>query len=281
MFSFQHDQAAGLRRFMAAPKPRVISVISALETTSSSSPELPRILANLAASLAMDGKSTHIVSAKPTDADSLKYYGLLKSPVISDLLRANYALPHSAQETSHAFTASRLCDSLEIEHDTAEQLGQFLESMAEQHDVVIVETALNRHQSLPIPILNDGMIIIQLNYKPASIKLAYSLIKQLHGTLGKRSFGILVHSASAEQSETVFNNIAAVARQFLSVELEHMGHIPSDEHIQKAHKLGRSVVDAFPTSLIAKSLRSLAKRLLGDHRYSSELDSRFDSSSIS
>lgn len=281
MFSFQHDQAAGLRRFMAAPKPRIISVISALGTTNSSYPELPRILANLAASLAMDGRSTHIVSAKETDADSLKYYGLLNRPVISDLVRGNSVLPNTTEDHGHVFTASRLCDNPEIEHDTAEQLSQFLMVMAEQHDVVIVETAINRHQSLPLQILNDGMIIIQLNYKPASIKQAYSLIKQLHGTLGKRSFGILVNSTSAEQSETVFNNIAAVARQFLGVELENMGHIPSDEHIQKAHKLGRSVVDAFPTSLIAKSLRSLAKRLLGDHRYSSELDSRFDSSSIS
>lgn len=281
MFSIQHDQAAGLRRVMAAPKPRIISVISAMSMTSDSHPELSRILTNLAASLVMDGNSTHVVSAKETDADSLKHYGLLKSPVISDLVRANLALPQTAQLTGQIFTASRLCDGLEIEPDTAAELSQYLMSMAEQHDVVIVETAINRQHTLPLPLLNDGMIIIQLNYKPASIKLAYSLIKQLHGTLGKRSFGILVHSATSQQAETIFDNIAAVARQFLGIKLEHMGYIPSDDHLNKAHKLGRSVVDAFPTSVIAKSLRALARKLLGNHQYSSELDSRYDSSSIS
>lgn len=280
MLSFQHDQAAGLRRLMAAPRPRIISVISALEVTSSGHQELPRILANLAASLALDGSSTHIVSAKEIDPDSLKHYGLLKSPALADLVRAKKALPTTAQFSSRGFSSSRLCDSLAVEPETAISLSQYLMDMAEQHDVVIVDTAINSQQSLPLQLLNEGMIIIQLSYKPVSIKHAYSLIKQLHSNLGRRSFGIMVHGASVEQSETVFNNIAAVARQFLGIELENMGHIPSDEHIQKAHKLGRSVVDAFPTSVIAKSLRALARKLHGNHQYSSELDSRFDSSSL-
>jgi len=46
MSNFHHDQASGLRRIMAAPKPRVVSVISAASTH-----DQPRMMTNLAASI--------------------------------------------------------------------------------------------------------------------------------------------------------------------------------------------------------------------------------------
>ena len=257
MSEFHQDQAAGLRRLMAGPKPRIVSVLSA-----SSNSELPRILSNLAASLTRDGSSPHIVHAANADPDALKHYGLQDIPTLSDILQQRQPLIAAIHNNALGFSASRLLSPGQVVTEKmAGPLEKCVTELARLHDIVIVETALNQQQRLPLAMLNEGEIIIQLTNKAAAIKQAYKVIKQLYSHLGKRSFGILVHSANAKQADGVFSNIAAVARQYLQLELEYMGYIPADDHVIRASKLGRSVIDAFPAALASQAFRELARRL--------------------
>jgi len=47
----------------------------------------------------------------------------------------------------------------------------------------------------------------------------------------------------------------------MQIELEFFGAIPKDEHLTKAAKLGRSVVDAFPLASASSALKQIAQRL--------------------
>lgn len=271
MPDFHYDQAEGLRRIMAGPRPRIVSVLSASSTN-----ELPRILTNLAASLARDGSDTLIVHAAGTDPDALKHYGLQDIPALSEIARKRRPLMLAVGRSEIGFSASSLLahgQTSVISEELAEQLGKLINELAVAHEIVIVEAALNQQQMLPLAMLNEGEIVIQLTRKPASIKQAYSLIKQLYSTLGKRPFGILVNSANEKEAQTVFCNIAAVARQYLHLDLEYMGHIPVDEHVSRAIKLGRSVIDAFPSALASLAFRKLARRLNDKSSLSTGLES--------
>ncbi|WP_020166527.1 MULTISPECIES: MinD/ParA family ATP-binding protein [Methylotenera] len=262
MASLHLDQAAGLRRIMVRAQPRIISILSALGNTAGSANELHRILGNLAASFKLDGGKAHIIYGADDDIDTLKYYGLLNKPCLIDVMRAQKPLKEAISTLRSDFTSSWLGHTGKMNPELGPQLSEYITLLAKSHDIVMVETKVNANQSLPLQLLNDGVIIIQMNQKSASIKQAYSLIKQLHSTLGKRDFGILVHGNTAKNSDIVFNNIAAVAMRFLGIELEYMGYVPTDEHMNQAYKMGRSVVDAFPTTVIAKTYRELSKRLL-------------------
>ncbi len=95
----------------------------------------------------------------------------------------------------------------------------------------------------------------------ASIKEAYALIKKIYNQLGTRSFGIIVDDATADQAKIVFNNISNVARNYMSLQLEFFGAIPSDEYVSKASQLGRSVIEAFPLAKASTAFKEIARKL--------------------
>ena len=47
----------------------------------------------------------------------------------------------------------------------------------------------------------------------------------------------------------------------MQIELEFFGSIPSDDHLNRAAKLGRSVIDAFPMSNSSNAFKEIAQRL--------------------
>jgi len=260
MSSFHNDQAAGLRRIMEGPKPRIVSLLSA-----SAGNELPRILSNLAASLQQHGSDALIVHAAEGSADSLRQYQLTGLPTLADVANGKHARAKAIRQTTQGYSTANLIPAhlcgRPLQHQLAQQLGFMVNALAGQHEIVLVEATLNDANQLPLAMLNDGEILIQLDRKPASIQHAYRLIKQLYGELGTRPFGILVNGANEIEAQAVFNNIDGVARRYLRLNLDYVGHIPADEHLLRASKLGRSVIDAFPMAAVSQALNALAARL--------------------
>lgn len=260
MADFREDQAAGLRRLMSGPKPRIVSLLSATAGN-----ELPRILTNLAASFRHYGSDALIVHAADANAETLRHYRLAGMGSLADVIRGKHTLYDVIRQGDQGYASAVLapahlaCNPLP--QALADDLGRQLGALAEQFEVVLVEAALDEAQRLPLAMLDAGDIVIQLDRKPASIQQAYRLIKQLHGRLGSRPFGILVTGADETEARTVFDNVAGVARRYLGLKLDYIGHIPADEHMARATSLGRSVIDAFPMATVSRAFTALAGRL--------------------
>lgn len=256
MRNFHNDQAAGLRRIMSTPKPRVVSILSAgLENIQ------PRMMTNLAASMQMQGHQVLIMHASQHSRES--QYALNKAASIYDICQNNAVNDKAVRVSPYGFSVAKLANKNQQEHiDAALQLqaNKRVQQMAELYDVVLVDASLNNEGKLALPVLNEGEIIIQLSRKPASIKQAYTLIKLVYSQLGRRNFGIIVDDANEEQAEMVFKNIQQVAKRFLQIELEFFGAIPQDDHLVRATKLGRTVIDAFPTAKVSAALSHIAKK---------------------
>jgi flagellar biosynthesis protein FlhG len=179
-----------------------------------------------------------------------------------DVMLSQRPLEHAVSHIQNDFTASWLGCTQRMNPYLSPQLGEYIHTLAKTHDVVLVEAKVDATHNLPLPLLNDGVIVIQMNEKAASVKQAYSLIKQLHQKLDKAAFGILVHGRTAKNANQVFANVAKVARQFLGINLDDMGFIPTENPLAQPYKTSNNVSHARPSAGIANIYHEIAKRLL-------------------
>ena len=264
MANFQNDQAAGLRRLMATPKPRVLSIL-----TASSAQHQPRLITNLAASICGNGSDVLIMHASQTSREIS--YGVDKLPALLDVALGEQSLMNAISVSSHGFSVAKLMQknqfNARLDSAVSLNLDTIFDDLASQYEIVLVDATLNKQDVLPLNVLNNSEILIQLTRSSESIKDAYTLIKQICSELGRRSFGIIVDNATEEQAKIVFRNISEVAKNFMQIELEFFGAIPSDDHLSRANKLGRSVIDAFPLAAASTAFKQIAQRL--DYKQSS------------
>ncbi|MDP2153475.1 MAG: MotR [Methylotenera sp.] len=257
MVDFKNDQAAGLRRIMATPKPRVVSIISA------SAADQSRMMINLAASIRAQGNDVLIVHASSTTREAS--YEADKTPTLLEVAKTSASLSVAIKATKQELTVAKLLPknqvSTPLNNDAGQVLNQLFDKLVLQYEIVLVDATLNSDDLLPLKTLNDSDILIQLTRDPESIKDAYTLIKRICSQLGRRSFGIIVDDANDAQAEVVFKNISQVAKRFMQIELEFFGAIPADVHLGKAAKLGRPVIDAFPLTPASNAFKQIAQRL--------------------
>jgi len=260
MPSMRDDQAAGLRRLMTSYKPKVVTVLSA-----TSAEDQPRLLTNLAASISDHNCDVLVLHAAQASRGTLRHYGIEALPSLQDVAQQKSALAQSVKSSKLGFSIAKLLSKEQknttLESSTDKQLNKVFSNLASLFEVVLVDATLNNNHSLPLSTLNESEILIQLARNPESIKQGYSLIKQIYNQIGRRSFGIIVEGANDAQAALVFRNISQAARQFMQIELEFFGAIPTDGHLDRATKLGRAITEAFPASNAASAFKALAQRL--------------------
>lgn len=270
MLNLQQDQAAGLRRLMATPKPRIVSIISAStahDKNQDKNHHQPRMITNLAASILGKGYEVLIMHASQDSNET--YYGIDKLPTLLNVAYEESSLQEAVTNSKHGYFLTKLMHqhqvNMALDSETETKLNQIFNDLANQYEIVLVDASLNKNDVLPLKTLNDSEVLIQLTRQPESIKHAYTLIKQICSQLGRRSFGIIVGDATDAQAQIVFRNISQVARRFMQIELEYFGAIPKDDHLNRAAKLGRSVIDAFPLATASTAFKQIAQRL--DYKY--------------
>jgi flagellar biosynthesis protein FlhG len=75
---------------------------------------------------------------------------------------------------------------------------------------------------------------------------------------------VLVSDVASEgEARAIFANVARVARRYLQVSLDFMGHVPPDDKLRHAARLRLPVVAAFPGAAAAASFRRLAQAIAG------------------
>ena len=259
MGSFNFDQAEGLRRILAGPKPRIVTFLSATPYADKSA-----MLVNLGASVSATGNAVTLLDACPAPRGIASQLGLYIDATLQDVALQERALNEVAQRMPQGFDVATLTrgnlrrSALDI--DQRRRLSNAFTVLASQTDILIVDAELDVDDALPVDAMSLGEIVIQVSPDGASIKNAYTIVKRLNAQLGRRPFGILVTGASETEASIVFNNMAQAASRYLAVQLVSVGSVPSDDHVLRAAKLGRTVVDAFPMARASVAFRSLAER---------------------
>jgi len=265
--SFDFDQAEGLRRMLAGPKPRIVTFLSA-----TAQDDKGAMLVNLGASLAQSGNDVLIVDACERDYGVAQRLGVDRGPGLLQVARQECALNQVIHAVPQGFSVVKMNSRERQQTWTPAFAGATVEDtrrLAKTFDVlvkqsagsiVIVDGEFSDDGSFPVPIMESSEIVVQVSTGATSITNAYALVKRLSQHLGRRPFGILVTGATEAEAKVVYDNMSSAATRYLAVTLSSMGSVPADEYLQRAARLGRAVVDAFPLAGASVAFRRLAGR---------------------
>jgi flagellar biosynthesis protein FlhG len=253
--NFDFDQAEGLRRMLAGPKPRIVTFLSA-----TAADDKGAMLVNLAASLARAGNDVVVVDACSDGV--ARRLGVAQGAALLDVARQECGLNQVLRAVPQGFSVASLARSNghRLGADDARRLAATFGVLVKQSGMVIVDGEFGPDDRFPVPLMDSAEIVVQVGTSAASITAAYKLIKRLSQQLGRRPFGILVTGASEPEAKVVYDNMCSAASRYLAVQLTSMGSVPADEYLQRAARLGRAVVDAFPLAGASVAFRQLAGR---------------------
>ncbi|SDC21679.1 flagellar biosynthesis protein FlhG [Massilia sp. PDC64] len=256
MASFDFDQAEGLRRMLAGPKPRIVTFLSATLQDDKGA-----MLVNLGASLAQSGNDVMIVDACTRDYGVAQRLGVDRGPSLLQVARQECALNQVIHPVPQGFSVATMARTAVTSADEARRLAKTFDVLVKQAgSIVMVDGEFSEDGTFPVPIMASSEIVVQVSTSATSITNAYALIKRLSQHLGRRPFGILVTGATEAEAKVVYDNMSSAATRYLAVTLSSMGSVPADEYLHRAARLGRAVVDAFPLAGASVAFRRLAGR---------------------
>ncbi|MES3025516.1 MAG: antiactivator of flagellar biosynthesis FleN protein [Pseudomonadota bacterium] len=261
MASFDFDQAEGLRRMLAGPRPRIVSFLSALERDDKGA-----MLVNLGASLARAGHEVLVLDACARGYGVARRLGVEQGPTLLSAARQQCALDQVVRQVPQGFGVASLAPAgapARPGADDARHLAKAFDVLVRQSGIVLVDGEFGADDQFPLAVMDSAEIVVQVSPGAASITAAYALVKRLSQHLGRRPFGILVTGASETEAKVVYDNMSCAASRYLAVQLTSMGSVPADEYLHRAARLGRAVVDAFPLAGASVAFRRLAGRLSG------------------
>jgi flagellar biosynthesis protein FlhG len=263
--SFDFDQAEGLRRMLAGPKPRIVTFLSATPQDDKGA-----MLVNLGASLAQSGNDVMIVDACTRDYGVAQRLGVDRGPGLLQVARQQSALNQVIHPVPQGFSVVKMTHENVVPAfagatDEMRRLAKTFDVLVQQSSgsIIMVDGEFSEGSeggSFPVPIMASSEIVVQVSTSATSITNAYALIKRLSQHLGRRPFGILVTGATEAEAKVVYDNMSSAATRYLAVTLSSMGSVPADEYLHRAARLGRAVVDAFPLAGASVAFRRLAGR---------------------
>ncbi|HEX7641010.1 MAG TPA: antiactivator of flagellar biosynthesis FleN protein [Burkholderiaceae bacterium] len=270
MANFDFDQAEGLRRLLAGPRPRVFTFLSVTPDAAKSA-----TLINLAATLARSGNTVLLADARAKYRGVSGALDLPYCPTLMDAARKKRPLNDAIRPMEQGFSVALMRHENRADLDACQDgkilqhLDACFELLGKQTDMLLIDGELHPEDGLIVPTMANGEIVIQVSPGATEIQQAYGLVKRLNAQLGRRSFGILVTDASEQEAQVVYDNMARAANRYLAVHLKSLGSVPADDYLRRATRLGRSVVEAFPLAGASIAFRRLAGRVAAE----SHLDS--------
>lgn len=237
----------------AGVKPRVFTFLSAATPD-----EKQGMLVNLAASLMRVGSDVMVVDACSSERGITHRMGIQAVASLEEVARGERALEQAIHATQPGFQYAVLTRGALSAKADGSALNAVFAQLQRHADVVMADAELDAQGALPVAAMSDGEIVVQVTSHADSIKQAYLLVKQLHAQVGRRSFGVLVTGASEKDAQRVFANLSQTASRYLAVELRMIGAVPADEHMSRAVKLERPVVEAFPLAAASVAFRQIA-----------------------
>lgn len=251
------DQAAGLRRLLAAPGCRTITLLSAVEAD-----ERDMLVINLAASLAHFGQRVVLLDASHCQGRIARRLGATTEHTLLDVATEVCELSSTLQAPRQGLQFLELSRGRRIGVDAEKRIEALLDQVMGQCDVLLTAAELDQKQRLPVGALASGEILVQVSRRPNAITAGYSAIKSLTRVTGRRSFGVLITDTPEADAKTLHANMAEAASRFLAVSLGFVGSIPPDDSVRRACDMKRSVIELFPLAEASAALRRISEAIV-------------------
>ncbi|MBE0438532.1 MAG: MinD/ParA family protein [Gammaproteobacteria bacterium] len=262
MAETSHDQASGLRKMAAPPRPvKVIAVASGKGGVGKTN-----ITVNLGVALSSMGKQVLLLDADLGLANIDVMLGLHPQYNLQHVLDGSKTLQEIIVEGPAGLKIIPAASGVQkmAELSPAEHAGmiQAFSELNQHIDILMIDSAAGIADSVISFTRAAQEVIVVVCDEPASITDAYALIKLLSRQHNVDHFHIIANMApNVQEGRELFDKIAMVCERFLEVNLDFMGIVPFDDDLRRAVKKQRAVVDYIPRSKSATAFNHLAKKV--------------------
>ena len=147
---------------LAGPKPRVFTFLSATPDEEKSA-----MLVNLGASLVRAGSDVLLLDASTSAQGVAARLDAAHGASLMDVARQERALSEVVQAMSQGFGVARLTHGSQRaalqNRDQARRLANTFDVLAKQCDIVVIDAELDEDDSLPVPAMAAGEIVVQVS----------------------------------------------------------------------------------------------------------------------
>lgn len=262
MANSPQDQAAGLRKMNATPRPvKVIAVASGKGGVGKTN-----VTVNLGVALAKQGKEVLILDADFGLANIDVMLGVHPQYTLLHVIEGTKTLQEVIVEGPAGLKIIPAASGIQkmAELSPAEHAGmiQAFSELNQHIDILLIDSAAGIADSVISFSRAAQEVIVVVCDEPASITDAYALIKLLSRDYKLDHFHIIANmTRSVQEGRELFNKIAMVCERFLNVQLDFMGIVPFDEDLRQAVKRQRAVVDYLPQSKSATAFTHLSRKV--------------------
>jgi flagellar biosynthesis protein FlhG len=269
------DQAAALRELMR-PTPRqplrrtrVIAVASGKGGVGKTS-----LTVNLAIALAREGKRAVVLDGDLGLANVDVLLGVHPRYTLEHVVSGQRSLGEVMVPAPGGIWVVPGASGLEALADLSEEQRQYLiSSLAEldgRVDVLLIDTAAGVSREVSAFLEAAPEVIVVTTPEPTAITDAYALVKVASSSRPDRrrdgeggpTFRLVVNQANdVGEAVGVARKLQTVARQFLNVELESLGYVPTDRSVPRSTRGQVPLLVAYPSSPAALRVVDLARRL--------------------
>lgn len=269
------DQASGLRAAMNTAYSgqahiQVIAVSSGKGGVGKSN-----VVANLAVASARQGRKVLIMDADLALGNVDILLGLTPHLTIEDVLSGQRRLEEvlitgpegiqllPATSGGQAFT--------QLTHDQQLLLQAEFLQLPSPPDLLLIDCAAGISSNVLYFSLVAHETLVVVSPDPTSLTDAYALVKILSTRYHLRTFRMLVNKAKHNrEGKEIFRKFSLVTERFLTISLDYMGCIPTDDHVTMAVAQQRAVCDVYPRAPASRAFTSLVKAVSdwkGDHSW--------------
>jgi flagellar biosynthesis protein FlhG len=218
---------------------------------------------NLATGLANAGRRVVLLDGDLGLANVDVLLGLTPRYTLAHVLSGERTLDEILVEAKQGFkivpAASGAADLASLDGKGHLGLVQAFSGLATRVDALIIDTAAGIAPGVLQFSQAAQHVLVVVTDEPTSLTDAYALIKVLSRDYGVSRFRVVANMArEAGEGETLFKKLEKVTGRFLDVLLEYAGSVPDDEHVRRAIRVQRPVLDAYPGSPAGRAFKKLA-----------------------
>lgn len=155
-----------------------------------------------------------------------------------------------------------------------EELQHFADQINELNgyvDYIIFDTGAGLSKETLKFIVAANESIVVTTPEPTAITDAYAIIKMVHGTNDPVSFNLVINRVNSyEEGRKTAEKISLVAKQFLKLDIPMLGCVEDDPNVTRAVRKQIPLIVAYPNSMAAKSIQSIAANFAAGFRNQEE-----------
>jgi len=152
-----------------------------------------------------------------------------------------------------------------VEHDEVilQRMSDAFDELEQRYDILLIDTGAGLSEGVLQFVLGADDVLLVTNAEPTSITDAYAMVKVATHRSPTLKIHLIVNLVPNQLAgKDTFEKLQLAVRNFLQVEIDHLGSLPLDQNVQIAVNEQKPFLVHFPRSSASSAMVLMANRLM-------------------